>query len=50
MIEGNIPLVVIHFSRFPFSHFLPLLPPSLLLPHNKEMVYYGRLCEKVKFC
>ena len=30
------------------SHFLPLLLSSFLSPHNKEMVYNGRLGKKVE--
>ena len=40
------PLCLIHFWVIPFSLFLPLLPPSFLSLHYKEMVYYGRLDKK----
>ena len=48
MPQDHTPLGDIHFWRVPFSHFLPLLLPSFLSPHNKEMVYYGRLLKKVE--
>ena len=51
MPQGQKPLCHVHFWRVPFSHFLPLLLPSLCSLQYKEMVYYGRLGEKVEmFC
>ena len=46
---GQKPLGLILFWRVPFSHFRPLLLPSFLSPHNKEMVYYGGWGKRWKY-